>query len=159
MGQSVAKRLNNASGQRLCLSILLSLYPHITNIKMFLTYTAVFVRCFTPSSDFPLFKKHWTLWKVKKGYLLYNLRIIFARFNCTRSHVIYCIYSIPPRTLCCLCVQTYQNIFVYESSNYEHLSEKNLDIRDAKWFIYFECLSTLLSLYIYITFISIHWRI
>ena len=121
-------------------------YPHITNIKMFLTYTAVFVRCFTPSSDFPLFKKHWTLWKVKKGYLLYILRIIFARFNCTRSHVIYCIYSIPPRTLCCLCVQTYQNIFVYESSNYEHFSEKNLDIRDAKWFIYFECLSTLLSL-------------
>ena len=113
---------------------------------MFLTYTAVFVRCFTTSFDFPLFKKHWTLWKVKKGYLLYNLRIIFARFNCTRSHVIYCIYSIPPRTLCCLCVQTYQNIFVYESSNYEHFSEKNLDIRDAKWFIYFECLSTLLSL-------------
>ena len=39
-------------------------------------------------------------------------------------------------TLCHLRVQTYQNIFVYESSNHEHLSEKNLDIRDAKWFIY-----------------------
>ena len=43
-------------------------------------------------------------------------------------------------------VQTYQNIFVYESSNYEHLSETILYIRDAKWSIYFECLSTLLSL-------------
>ena len=57
------------------------------------------------------------------------------------------VYSVTPRTLCHLRVQTYQNIFVYESSNYEHLSETILDIRDAKWFIYFECLSTLLSLY------------
>ena len=81
-----------------------------------------------------------------KKSLLYILRIIFAKFNCTGSHDIYRIYSVTPRTLCHLRVQTYQNIFVYGSSNYEHLSETILDIGDAKWFVYFECLSTLLSL-------------
>ena len=33
--------------------------------------------------------KHWTLWKVEKGYLRFIIRIIFARFDDTRSHDIY----------------------------------------------------------------------
>ena len=53
------------------------------------------------------------------------------------SHDIYRICSVTPRTLCHLCVQTYQKIFVYESSNSNHLPETILNIRDAKWFIYF----------------------
>jgi len=36
------------------------------------------------------------------------------------------VYSVTPRTLCHLRVQTYQNTLVYESSNYEHLSETNI---------------------------------
>ena len=39
-------------------------------------------------------------------------------------------------TLCHLCVQMYKQIFVYESSKCDHLSETIVDIRDAKWFIY-----------------------
>ena len=76
----------------------------------------------------------------------FHLRIIFARFNCIGYHDFYWTYSVTPPGLCHLHIQTYQNIYLYESSNYEHLSQTILDIRDAKWFIYFKCLSTLLSL-------------
>ena len=85
---------------------------------------------------------------MSKKSFLYILQIIFARFNFTGSHDIYWIYGETPRALCHLRVQAYQKIFVYESSNYEHSSETILDIRDAKWFMYFECLSTLLYLYL-----------
>ena len=46
------------------------------------------------------------------------------------------IFTKSTMSLCHPCVQTYEKIFVYESSNYDLFVETEVDIGDAKWFIY-----------------------
>ena len=85
---------------------------------------------------------YWIFFEVEKKQIFYVPRRIFTGFK--RSHDIY-FYSVTP--LCHHCVQTYQKIFVYESSNFDHLSETILDIRGQVVYIYANA-SILFYLYI-----------
>ena len=113
---------------------------HITDIKIMLTYSAVFVRWFTTSTDFLLFTLHWIHLRVKKTtstffeYFLQDLVqpwFLDQTIVATRSHDIDWIYSVTPRTQYHLCVQMYlpKNIciqkfkllpFIRDNSRDEH---------------------------------------